>query len=155
MTAMLYSVKQMKVHLEWLRKSLLPINTIRAYWMEHTIHTSYLRTVLLWSITVRVVVVSYRRCGTTSWSHVQGALNMGPICCPETSVRNYNYTPRNSPEELISHLLRCGSLKSRILRFHLAGVFHCSWVKTIVRNISNFRYSSPSMLSLPMYITRF
>jgi hypothetical protein len=27
------------------------------------------------------------------------ALNMGPICCPETSVRNYRYTLRNSPEE--------------------------------------------------------
>ena len=24
---------------------------------------------------------------------------MGPICCPETSVRNYHYSLRNSPEE--------------------------------------------------------
>lgn len=32
MTAMLHSVKRIKVHLEWLlRKSLLPMNTIRAY----------------------------------------------------------------------------------------------------------------------------
>jgi len=32
---------------------------------------------------------------------------------PETSVRNYNYTLRNTPEERSSHLLRGGSLKSR------------------------------------------
>ena len=28
---------------------------------------------------------------------------MGPIGCPETSARNYHYTPRNSPEERSSH----------------------------------------------------
>jgi len=26
-------------------------------------------------------------------------LNMEPIGCPETSVRNYNYSLRNNPEE--------------------------------------------------------
>ena len=91
------------------------MNTIRAYWMERTILTFHLRTALFWAITVRVVVVSYWRCGTTYRPHIQGALNIGPIGCPETSVRNYNYTPRNSPEERSSHLLRCGSLISRIL----------------------------------------
>ena len=40
-------------------------------------------------------------------------LQMGPIVCPETSVRNYNYTLRNVPEEYISHLIRFRSLKSR------------------------------------------
>jgi len=29
-----------------------------------------------------------------SWSW-----NMGPICCPETSVRNYNYTQSNNLED--------------------------------------------------------
>ena len=29
---------------------------------------------------------------------------MGPIGCPETSVRNYQYLLRNSPEERSSHL---------------------------------------------------
>ena len=33
------------------------------------------------------------------------------LICPEKSVRNVHYTPRNSPEERISHLLRSGSLK--------------------------------------------
>jgi len=30
-------------------------------------------------------------------------LKMGPIHCPETSVRNYRYSLRNRPEEGISH----------------------------------------------------
>ena len=31
---------------------------------------------------------------------------MGPIGCPETSVRNYHYSLRNNPEERSSHLLQ-------------------------------------------------
>ena len=42
-------------------------------------------------------------------------LNMGSICRPETSVRNYLYSLRNDPEERNSPLLRGGILKSRIL----------------------------------------
>ena len=38
---------------------------------------------------------------------------MGPIGCPETSVRNYHYSLCNDPEERSSLLLRGGSLKSR------------------------------------------
>jgi hypothetical protein len=41
-----------------------------------------------------------------------GPLKMGPIGRPETSVRNYHYSPRNSPEERSSHLLRGGMLRS-------------------------------------------
>jgi len=37
-----------------------------------------------------------------------------PIVCPETSVRNYQYTLRNIPEERRSHVLRGGRLKSLI-----------------------------------------
>jgi hypothetical protein len=40
---------------------------------------------------------------------------MGPIGCPETSVRNYRYTLRNIPKQRISLLLRGESLKSRSL----------------------------------------
>jgi len=39
---------------------------------------------------------------------------MGPIGCPETSVRNSHYSLRNNPEEDGSQLLCGGSLKSRI-----------------------------------------
>jgi hypothetical protein len=31
-------------------------------------------------------------------------LQMGPISCPETSVRNYNYSLRNNPDKGSSHL---------------------------------------------------
>jgi hypothetical protein len=31
---------------------------------------------------------------------------MGPIGCPETSVRNYHYSLRNNPKERSSHLRR-------------------------------------------------
>jgi len=40
------------------------------------------------------------------------ALSMGPTGCPETSVKNYQYTLRNIPGERRSLLLRSGSLKS-------------------------------------------
>jgi len=36
---------------------------------------------------------------------------MGPIGCPETSVRKYYYTLRDNPEERSSQLLGDGSLK--------------------------------------------
>jgi hypothetical protein len=39
---------------------------------------------------------------------------MGPIGSPETSVRNYHYSLCNNPEEQSSHLLRGGSLQSRV-----------------------------------------
>jgi len=38
---------------------------------------------------------------------------MGLIVSPETSVRNYQYSLRNNPEESSSHPLCGGSLKSR------------------------------------------
>jgi hypothetical protein len=47
---------------------------------------------------------------------------MGPIGCPETSVRNYYYTLRNRPEERSSHLFRGGSLKKRMDAFPTSGV---------------------------------
>jgi hypothetical protein len=39
---------------------------------------------------------------------------MGPIGCPETSVRNYHNSLRNSPEERSSHPRRGVSLTSRL-----------------------------------------
>ena len=45
----------------------------------------------------------------SSWS-----LKTGPIGCAETSVRNYHYSLRHSPEGRSSHLLRGGRLKSQI-----------------------------------------
>ena len=64
-----------------------------------------MRTALFWAISQRLVVISYRRFGTTY-------MRFGPIGCPETWTRNYHYSLRNIPEERSSHLLRGGSLKS-------------------------------------------
>jgi hypothetical protein len=80
---------------------------------------------LFWIITQRVVVISYRRFGTTYRFRLKGSrippecwsLIMGPIGCPESSERNYHYSLRNTskPEEHSSHLFRDGSLQSRIV----------------------------------------
>ena len=70
----------------------------------------------LWAITQRVLVISYRRFGTTYLSHLQGSritdsrikdswpLKMGLIGCPQKSVRNYHSLLHNTPEERSSHL---------------------------------------------------
>ena len=66
--------------------------------------------------TYNLVVISYRRFGTSYRFHLQGSkiLNMVPTGCPETSVRNYHYSLRNNPEERSSHLLRGGNVKPRV-----------------------------------------
>jgi hypothetical protein len=49
-------------------------------------------------------------CGkVTFW--ILDPLKMGPISCPETSVRNYHYSLRNNSEERSSHLLRGSGVK--------------------------------------------
>jgi hypothetical protein len=44
-------------------------------------------------------------------------MKMGPMGCPETSLRKYYYTLRNNPQEHRSHLQCGGSLKSRAVKF--------------------------------------
>ena len=39
---------------------------------------------------------------------------MGPIGCPETSVRSFHYSPHNWPEERSSCVFRGGNLKTRM-----------------------------------------
>ena len=80
---------------------------------------------------------------------------MGRIGCPETSVNNYQFTPRNIPEEWRSHLRRSESLNLRtytglpsdidttndILWFQIVAVFwmlyYFFWV---IRSRLNFMY---------------
>jgi len=52
-------------------------------------------------------------------------MKMGPMGCPETSVRSYHYPPRNNPEEHSSHLLSGGSLKSGKVFRLVAGYLQC------------------------------
>jgi hypothetical protein len=71
-----------------------------------------MRSVLFWALTQRRVVILYRRFGTTYRSHLKGSrspmkllrwtswpLKIGPIRCPEASVKDYHSTLRNTPEE--------------------------------------------------------
>ena len=66
-------------------------------------HCIGLRTALFWFITQQVVLIPYWRFGTTFHTD-----------CLEKSERNYRCLLHNNPEEHNSHLLRGGSLKSRI-----------------------------------------
>jgi hypothetical protein len=56
-----------------------------------------MRSALFWDITQRRMVILYRRFGTTYPSFL--LLKLGPIGCPETSVKDYHSTLRNIPEE--------------------------------------------------------
>jgi hypothetical protein len=63
-----------------------------------------MRTALLWAITQRVMVIPYRRFGTTYRSRPRNsrileAPRIGPRGRPETSVRNYRYSLRTSAKE--------------------------------------------------------
>jgi len=52
---------------------------------------------------------------TTGFLLDSWTLRMGPIGCPETSVRNYQSSLRKNPEERSSQLFSCGSLKSLLM----------------------------------------
>jgi len=49
------------------------------------------------------------------WVLFYRPLKMGPIGCPETSLRNYHHMLRNIPEERIYHLLNDRGMKSRVV----------------------------------------
>jgi hypothetical protein len=80
-----------------------------------------LRSALFWGVTQRQVVIFYRRFETTYLSHPQGwrcrvklhwtswPLKMGPIRCPETSVKYFHPSLRNTPEESRSHQHQAGN----------------------------------------------
>jgi len=82
----------------------MPCGLTRSYQRSWT--SLPLRTAFLWVITQRVVVISYRRFGTTYRS-----LNMGPDRLSRNVGTPSPLLPRNNPVERSSHL-RGGSLKS-------------------------------------------
>ena len=69
--------------------------------MKQASAAKQMRTALFWAITMLVVVTPCRRFGRNYRSHLQGLriLKMGPIVCPETSVRNYHCQLCNSPRQ--------------------------------------------------------
>jgi hypothetical protein len=74
---------------------------------SNNLHRTYVTSGLFWVATQRVVLNTYRRSGTTYRAKTV------PIGCPETSVRNYQYSLRNNTEERRSDLDRGRNLKSR------------------------------------------
>ena len=105
---------------------------------RHTFSTSFFCV-----ITQRVMVIPYRRFGTTYLPYLQGPRiplffgswpsKMVPKDFPETSVRNYQYSLSNNTEERSSHLLRDGSPKSRRADFVIVLVWYL-----IKRNIKRW-----------------
>jgi hypothetical protein len=91
-----------------------------------------MRFALFWVSTQLIVVIPRRRFDTTyrPYLRLKSWLEDLPMRCAETSISNQLHTPRNNPEQRISHLLvlRGGSLKSRSVgclaqRFVLYAVF--------------------------------
>jgi hypothetical protein len=104
-----------------------------------------MRSALFWGITQRLVLVLYRRFGTTYRSHLQGSriprrkvsfwnswpLNMGPVPCSETSVRDYHSTLRNIPEERIFVYQRHSE---QLESFRMPRCKECLWQVCVLRN---------------------
>jgi len=68
--------------------------------------SGFQRTTLLWAIKQRIVVITYRRFGTTYRSHLQEMTHEVRIDRLSINVgKNYHYSLRNSPEERSSDLL--------------------------------------------------
>jgi hypothetical protein len=82
-----------------------------------------MRSALFWDVMQRRVIILDRCFGTNYRSHLQGSrpLKMRPIGCPETSVKDYQSTLCNIPEERRSHQHRDGNLKSRIVQTYFLG----------------------------------
>ena len=108
------------------------------------------RTALFWAVTQRVVVIPYRRFGKTFRSHLQGPritsiLENGSLTLedetgsPETSVKNYHYTLRNTPEE----------------RSSLNTVYSLTFIATSVQQLqlSNFMLQTMFALTPCCYFT--
>jgi hypothetical protein len=83
------------------------------FWLVYGVLWVQLRLMgsLLFEIVKCDSVTAYTEDRSTRWN--LRSSRIGPIGCPETSVRNYHSTLRDIPEERRSHLYRRGSLKSR------------------------------------------
>ena len=81
------------------------------------------RSAFFWVVKQRVVVVPYRRFGTTCLSHLRVSRNPKIVSvwdlvgCPETSVRNCQYTLCSNSEERRFYLHHDGSVKSSVSFF--------------------------------------
>ena len=90
-----------------LSKRYVRIKTQKITWFQDS-DEKQMRNALFCVVTQRVVVIHYRRSGTTYRSQHQRIKDeFLDFCCPEMSIRNYHYYLRNSPEECSSHKKIC------------------------------------------------
>lgn len=102
------------------------VHAVLKGWRSVTVNTAdgrgkiQLRSSFFCLVTQSIVAIHYRRFTKTYRSHIQGSsswfswpLKTGPIGFHETSVRNYHYNLRKTPEKSRFHPIRGRSLKSR------------------------------------------
>jgi len=98
-----------------------------------------MRTALFWALKQGEVAISYRSFGSTYRSLDSWSLKNGPICCTQTSVRNYHYSLRNSSEEF-SRVLEVFSTKKRELLDRLSD-YNLHVTESASRTTRNFIHS--------------
>jgi hypothetical protein len=93
-------------HAKWFGYCLTSLQRDRNKPWFQTSAAMFMRSALFWGVTQRRVVILYLRFGATYRSHLQGSRSpmkqscfTEPILCPETSVKDYHSTLRNTPEE--------------------------------------------------------
>jgi hypothetical protein len=84
----------------------------RGRWLSSRLQSSSNRPHLLLHINIRIYRTPSFHLSFSSWT--SWPFKMGPIRCPETSVKSYHTTIRNIPEEHRSHQHGGWSLKSLI-----------------------------------------
>jgi hypothetical protein len=78
---------------------------------------------------------------------------MGPICCPETSVKVYHSTLRNTPEERRSHQHRGVSLKSQTEKKNVTINKRYKSSRVQLRNIKMREYEHTCDLRIKQNVT--
>jgi hypothetical protein len=117
-------------------------------WFQTSV-ANWMRTAMFCIIKQVVLVLSYRRFGTSNWSHLYGPrspldafflrvkrgtrqdtlpFNLGLICCPETSVSNYHYSLRNNSVEFISYSHNHLILQTAVHLDHYNKVTHLEYI---------------------------
>ena len=122
--------------------------------------TTYMRKAFFRALTKPAVIIFYWCFETTYRSHLQGSspLNMGPIGCPETSVRNYYYLLHNSTEECSSlPQISFKYISQLILQLMLECAFHLTMWQILFFQIDikyeniTVRMKNRATLILPMF----
>ena len=127
-SGLLYQIRDLGFQNEALRLKYTKLILYHA-WFQVSV-AQWLRTAFICVITQRVLLISYRRFGTT---YPQGsALRMGPIGCPEMSVRNHHYSLPHNPEER--------SYQFYTMFYSSAKLYLSQFIKNLTRcnSVSNF-----------------